>query len=77
MCAACGGAAMACAPPPKVLTVHQYLDFDKMGVKTLRMVRQLNADGSYYDDVVRLCDVDAQGNETNCKDSLILETKVR
>jgi hypothetical protein len=47
-----------------------------MGTKSLRVVRQLNPEGSFYDNVVSLCDVDAQGNETNCKSSMILETKV-
>jgi len=73
----CAGALAGCTPPPRVLAQHHFTEFEKMGIKSVRVVRQLNEDGSYYDHVIRLCDVDAQGTETNCQDSLILETKVR
>jgi hypothetical protein len=79
LCAALGGLGLstACQPPPKVLVAQAYVEFEKVGVKTVRFIHQLNAEGTFYDHVIRVCDVDAQGNETNCKDSLILETKVR
>ena len=76
VCAVSALAAVACRPPEKVLVAYQYIEIENIGVKSIRIVHQLNTEGSFYDHVVRLCDVDAQGAETNCKDSLILETKV-
>jgi hypothetical protein len=64
----------ACAPQ-RVLVAEKYVQSSSLGVKSMKVIRQLDQDGAYYDHVVRLCDLDAAGNEVTCKETVILKTK--
>jgi hypothetical protein len=68
------GLGYGCAPP-RVLVAEKYVESSSLGVKSMKVIRQLDQDGSYYDHVVRLCDLDAAGNEANCRETVILKTK--
>ncbi len=69
-----GGLAYGCAPA-RVLVAEKYVESSSLGVKSMKVIRQLDQDSEYYDHVVRLCDLDATGNEVNCKETVILKTK--
>ena len=69
-----GGLGYGCAPQ-RVLVAEKYVQSGSLGVKSMKVIRQLDQDGTYYDHVVRLCDLDATGNEVNCKETVILKTK--
>lgn len=64
--------AIACAPPPKVMTSHQYLG-ETRSAKTLIQQSAKGADDvQLYNYFLRVCDLNAS-TEKQCKDSLILE----
>ena len=69
-----GALGFGCAPG-RVLVAEKYVQSSSLGVKSMKVIRQLDQDGTYYDHVVRLCDLDAAGNDVNCKETVILKTK--
>lgn len=56
-----------CGQPPKVMVDHGYLGESR----TLKLLMQRNASGT-FDQTVRVCTL-AEGKETACKDTIVLE----
>lgn len=63
---------VACAPPPKVMTSHQYLGETRSAKTLIQQSGQGNDDGQLYNYFLRVCDLNTS-SEQQCKDSLILE----
>jgi len=57
----------ACGPPPKVMVDQAFMG-DK---RTVKMLMQRNASGT-FDQGLRVCTIE-KGQETQCKDTLVLE----
>jgi len=68
----------ASCTPPKVLTSYGFRSETKTG-KTFMQRSGASADTggkqatNLFNVFVRICDLDASNNETNCKDTLVLE----
>ncbi len=64
--------AIACAPPPKIMTSHQYLGETRSAKTLIQQSGQANDDEQLYNYFLRVCDLNTS-SEKQCKDSLILE----
>jgi hypothetical protein len=64
--------AVACAPPPKVMTSHQYLGEARSAKTLIQQSGKGTDDGQLYNYFLRVCDLNTS-TEKQCKDSLILE----
>lgn len=56
-----------CGQPPKVMVDHGYLGQNR----TIKLLMQRNASGT-FDQTVRVCTL-AEGKETACNDTIVLE----
>ena len=65
----------ACVVPPKILVTHQYRGDDKTSKLLIMNTGQINpaTKKPLFDVFVRMCDIDAQGNETTCKDTKVVD----
>ncbi len=68
----------ACSVPPKIMVSHQFRGEDKTSKLLIMETGQINpaTKARLFDVFMRMCDLDAQGNETTCKDSKIIENIV-
>lgn len=64
--------AIACAPPPKVMTSHQYLGETRSAKTLIQQSGKSTEDAQLYNYFLRVCDLNVS-TEKQCKDSLILE----
>lgn len=71
------GAAVGCAPPPKVLVGHTFAGQDKSVKVMLQDAGQTNkaSNGKLFNVFVRMCDVTKEA-ESSCKDTQVLENVV-
>lgn len=71
VCAAAAMIGSACAPPPFVLVDQKFFGENK----TAKVIMQQSGEG-VFDEFIRVCDVTPTGEESNCKDTLVLENVV-
>jgi|GEM_PF-4999275 len=70
LAAALGGCA-----PQQILGGQAYVENVRDTTKSVSSIlRKSPSKAGYYDHVIRICDVDPQGREVNCRDTLIVET---
>jgi len=70
LAAALGGCA-----PQQILGGQAYIkDVHDTTKSVSSILRKSPTKAGYYDHVIRICDVDPQGREVNCQDTLIVET---
>lgn len=65
----------ACVVPPKILITHHYRGEDKTSKILIMENGQINpaTKKRLFDVLVRMCDLDPQGNETSCKDTKVVD----
>ncbi len=70
LAAALGGCA-----PQQILGGQAYIkDVHDTTKSVSSILRKSPTKTGYYDHVIRICDVDPQGRDINCQDTLIVET---
>lgn len=67
-----------CAVPNKVVVSNSFMSEDKTSKFLLLDTGQINPANKQklYNVIVRICNIDAQGNETECKDNAVIDNVV-
>lgn len=68
----------ACSLPPKIMVSHQFRGVEKTSKLLIMATGQINpaTKAALFDVFMRMCDLDAQGNEAACKDTKVIENIV-
>ncbi len=68
-------AALGGCAPQQILGGQAYVkDVHDTTKSVSSILRKSPSKAGYYDHVIRICDVDPQGQDINCQDTLIVET---
>ena len=70
-------ASSGCAPQ-QILRGQRFVTVGDGPEKSVKSIKRKNPDRpGYYDDVIRVCDVDQQGQDQNCVDTVIVQKVVQ